>query len=78
MDGRDYPVLVFPKPVSADKQKQGSGGESVDAPTHAHQAKRLLPQFAELLEAIEKRRITLQDTSAGITPEMVLVIEVIG
>ncbi|MCY4000082.1 MAG: S8 family peptidase [Bacteroidetes bacterium] len=64
--------------MSADKQKQGSGGESVDAPTHAHQAKRLLPQFAELLEAIEKRRITLQDTSAGITPEMVLVIEVIG
>ena len=64
--------------MSADKQKQGGGEESVDVPTHAHQAKRLLPQFAELLEAIEKRRITLQDTSAGITPEMVLVIEVIG
>ncbi|MCY4232329.1 MAG: S8 family peptidase [Bacteroidetes bacterium] len=78
MSGRDFPVLVFPKPVSADQQEQGRGGKPDDAPTYARQVKRLMPQFAELLEAIENRRITLQDTTTGITPEMVLVIEVIG
>ncbi len=78
MNRRDYPVLIFPRPVSADREKQGGGGRSRYAPNVTRQIGRLQPQFAELLAAIEQRRITLQRTSTGIIPEMVLVLEVIG
>jgi len=77
MNERDYPVLVFPEPVSADRQKQEIRGRSNYAPNKARQIKRLRPQFAQLLESIEQRRISLQYTSTGIIPEMVLVMEVI-
>ena len=47
-------------------------------PSSGRQAERLNPQFQRLHEAMEHRRLALQDNSLGIQPELVLVLETIG
>ncbi len=77
VDG-DYPILVFPKPARADREKRFGGGEEPRHPVAKRQGKRLTPQFQRLQGALENRRIALQDSSLGIEPEMVLVLETVG
>lgn len=68
------PLLMFPKPANAprEKKKTGFGSDSYHYPTFQEQKDRLTPQF----ESMQQSFIT--DTTAGIEPESVLVIETIG
>ena len=57
-------------------ERQGLVHLAVQKPER--QAERLAPQFTRLQNALEKRRIAIQNNSLGIKPEMVLVLETIG
>lgn len=78
MADTDYPLLVFPDPVPADRAKRTSGGGKLRRPDPAVQAQRLVPQFQRLQEAMENRRLALQDNPLGLLPEQVLVLETIS
>lgn len=74
----DYPLLVFPAPVPADRAKPPRGSRLLNCPTPREQGKRLMPKFQRLMDALERQRIELQSSSLGIEPEKVLVIEIVG
>ena len=78
MADTDFPLLVFPDPVPADRARRFGGGGKVKVPEPARQANRLVPQFRRLQEAMEKRRLALQDNPLGLVPEQVLVLETVG
>ena len=74
----DYPLLVFPEPVHADRARRTPPRGRIRHPVHGKQAQRLVPQFQRLQEAMEERRLALQDNPLGLLPEQALVIETIG
>lgn len=74
----DYPLLVFPEPVRADRAKLGGGGGNLRIPNVSRQAERLAPQLQRLQEALDQKRVALQDNPLGLQPEQVLVLETIG
>ena len=74
----DYPLLVFPEPVSAERAKRNSGGGKFRNPEPSQQAQRLAPQFQRLQEAMENQRLALQNSAFGLLPEKVLVLETVG
>ena len=78
MADTEFPLLVFPKPVLADRARRYGGTGKIRAPGPAQQAQRLTPQFQRLQEALDDRRLALQDNPIGVVPEQVLVIETIG
>ena len=47
-------------------------------PGAGRQGERITPQFQRLQEAMENKRVTLQDTPLGIQPELALVLETVG
>ena len=75
----DYPLLVFPEPEHAERDRRfGGGGGRPNIPDAARQAQRLTPQFERLQEAMDKQRLALQDNPVGLQPEQVLVLETVG
>ena len=74
----EYPLLIFPEPARAERAKRHGGGGKLRKPDHQQQTKRLSPQFNRLQEAMNNRRIALQDNPIGIQPEQVLVLETVG
>ena len=50
MADTDYPLLVFPDPVPADRGQRTGGGGKLRGPDPAVQAQRLVPQFQRLRE----------------------------
>ena len=74
----DYPLLVFPAPVPADRAKPPRGFQQLNHPTASEQGRRLMPKFQRLVDALERQKIELQGTSLGVEPEKVLVIEIVG
>ena len=74
----DYPLLVFPQPERAERDDRRGGGSGIRRPDSRRQAERLHPQFERLQEALEQKRLALQDNPLGIQPEQVLVIETVG
>ena len=76
MPGR--PLLLFPTPEVADRSKRHGSLGHVHRPTHDRQGQRLSPIFERLQTAFSERRVELQQTAAGSTPEQMLVIETIG
>lgn len=78
MADTDYPLLVFPDPVPAKRTKRTSRGRKIESPIRREQANRLAPQFQRLQEAMENRRLELQDNPHGLVPEQVLVVETTG
>jgi len=74
----DRPLLLFPTPETADRTKGRGFPGRVHRPTHNRQGQRLSPIFTQLQEAFNARRVELQQTTAGVDPEQVLVIESIG
>lgn len=74
----EFPLLVFPEPDHADRSPRSGGAGKIRSPVPAKQAQRIAPQFERLQEALEERRLALQDNPLGIVPEQVLVIETIG
>ena len=74
----DYPLLVFPEPALAERAKRTGFGGKINRPEASRQARRLVPQFQRLQEAMDNRRLALQENPLGIQPELVLVLETIG
>lgn len=73
-----HPLLLFPTPEVADRSKRHGSLGHVHRPTHDRQGQRLSPIFERLQAAFSERRVELQQTAAGSTPEQMLVIETIG
>ena len=78
MADTEFPLLVFPEHVLADRARRPGSTGKVRVPVPAQQAQRLTPQFQRLQEALEERRLALQNNLLGVVPEQVLVIETIG
>ncbi len=74
----DHPLLLFPTPETADRTKGRGFPGRVHRPTHGRQGQRLSPIFTQLQQAFNARRVELQQTTDGVGPEQVLVIEIIG
>ena len=74
----DYPLLVFPEPVSAERAKRNPPRGKIRNPDPSQQAQRLAPQFQRLQEAMENQRLALQNNALGLLPEQVLVLETVG
>ena len=74
----ERPLLIFPEPTHAERSKRGRGGGRLRIPEAGKQAQRLAPQFNRLQDAMEQKRVALQNNTFGIQPEQVLVLETIG
>ena len=74
----EYPLLIFPQPEQAGRARRPPAFGSLRLPNANQQYQRLTPQFQRLQQAMEQRRLALQDNPFGIQPEQVLVIETIG
>lgn len=74
----ERPLLLFPTPQPADRTKQKPQFGRVHKPNATRQGQRLSPMFNQLQAAFEARRVEIQQNTAGIDPEQVLVIETIG
>ena len=74
----ERPLLLFPTPQLADRTKQSPQFGRVHKPTVTRQGQRLSPIFNQLQTAFEARKVEIQQNTAGIDPEQVLVIEIIG
>ena len=74
----EYPLLVFPTPARAERAARNGFPSGGRRPGSADQARRLVPQFSRLQEAMDGKRVALQDNPFGIQPEQVLVLETVG
>ena len=74
----ERPLLLFPTPQPADRTKQKPQFGRIHKPNVTQQGQRLSPMFNQLQAAFEARRVEIQQNTAGIDPEQVLVIETIG
>lgn len=74
----ERPLLLFLTPQPADRKKQKRQFGPVHKPNATRQGQRLSPMFNQLQAAFEARRVEIQQNTAGIDPEQVLVIETIG
>ncbi len=74
----DRPLLLFPKHLNISKAPGFGGPDNTHYPSSARQVDRLSPQFTLLENVFNKRQVEIQSNSIGITPEQVLVMEVIG
>jgi Subtilase family len=78
MPERDYPLLLFPTPTTADRNNRGGRGVAFARPSGARQGIRLTPKFAALQAAFEAARLRLQQAAPAENPEFVVVFETIG
>lgn len=74
----ERPIILFPKPQLADRNKRKMPISRVNTPSFEAQYNRLQPTFKVLREAFEKKRIQFQNTPIGVNPEYALVFEVVG
>jgi hypothetical protein len=72
------PLLFFPSKEVANRSKLPSGRGNYITPTSTSQGRRLSPQFSQLFDSLDARRIEVQQSTAGLDPEQVLVFETIG
>lgn len=74
----ERPLLLFPRPATADWSRRGTGFPRIHKPSIDRQGQRLSPIFTQLQTEFNARRVELQQTAAGADPEQVLVIETVG
>ena len=74
----NYHLLVFPRPIPAERARRRGGPTNIERPQPSDQARRLTPQFQRLQEALDRQSIVLQDNPLGLQPEQVLVLETVG
>lgn len=74
----ERPIILFPKPQLADRNKRKIPIPRANTPSFEAQYNRLQPTFKVLREAFEKKRIQFQNTPIGVNPEYALVFEVVG
>lgn len=72
------PLLIFPQPQAAPRQKLPSGAKLPILPTFEQQRGRISPKLIELQRAFRAQRAELRRSLEGATPERVLVIETVG
>jgi len=78
MANEALPLLLFPAPDQAERERLGGGGGRVNVPPPARQRARIAPQFATLQQTFEAKRLRLQAAAPLENPELVLVLEVAG
>jgi hypothetical protein len=78
MPDNKLPLLLFPRPSKAEREKRASGFSRMHFPTSARQQERLNPKFDALRAAFDSKRIQLQGASPGDHPELVIVFETVG
>lgn len=78
MANENYPLLFFPAPTGADRNKLGGGGGPVHFPGIGRQRARIAPQFMVLQQAFEAKSLRLQQATPVENPELILVLEVAG
>ena len=74
----ERPIILFPEPQLADRDKRKMPIPQVNKPSFGTQYNRLQPAFAVLKEAFEKKSIQIQNAPIGMNPEYALVFEVVG
>lgn len=74
----DNPLILFPSPEKADREKKNPNPNTLNVPSLERQYKRLQPAFTVLQNAFEKKQIQLQDSPAGMNPDLALVFEIVG
>ncbi|ADN74676.1 conserved hypothetical protein [Ferrimonas balearica DSM 9799] len=72
------PLILLPRPESADPSGRPRGGGSIRTPSVTQQYQRLGPQFTRLEQALSARRLEIANTAPGIEPEYTVVIETYG
>ena len=74
----ERPIILFPEPQLADRDKGNSHMPIMNKPTFRKQYNRLQPAFKVLKDAFEKKRVQIQNAPVGMNPEYALVFEVVG
>jgi hypothetical protein len=74
----ERPLLLFPRPENADCDTRRMRPPPVHRPSGTRQGERLSPIFSQLQETFDSRNAEILQDTAGIDPEQVLVIEIIG
>ena len=74
----ERPIILFPKPQLADRDKRKNPMPIMNKPTFRKQYNRLQPAFKVLKDAFEKKRVQIQNAPVGMNPEYALVFEVVG
>ena len=78
MANENYPLLFFPAPAQADRNKLGGGGSPPHFPGIGRQRARIAPQLAVLQQAFQAKSLRLQQAAPMESPELILVLEVAG
>ncbi len=74
----DRPLILFPTPERADRETKPHSMNVSVTPTAKRQFSRLQPTFKALKTAFDQKKIRLQQSAAGISPELALVFEIVG
>lgn len=72
------PLLIFPQPQIADRDKGHGGPSGISKPSIERQGERLGPKLSSLQRAFEARAVEVRQSTSGVDPEQVLVLEIIG
>lgn len=78
MPNGHYPLLIFPTRTGVARSRLGGGGGKLIFPPIERQRARIAPQLAVLQQALDARRLQLQQLAPLENPELVLVFEVVG
>ena len=74
----DRPLVLFPEPTVADKEKRHGGAPRFNKPTYERQISRVAPQFTVLKNVVDQGGVRMTNTANEIEPEYTLVFETIG
>lgn len=74
----DRPLILFPSPEHADRERRKSAFPSFIKPSKERQFRRLQPSLTVLKNSFEQKALKIQQSPTGIDPEFALVFEVIG
>ena len=74
----DRPLILFPSPERADREHKPPLFTRTVRPSFERQFTRLQPSFNLLKTAFEQKSLKIQQSPAGINPELALVFEIIG
>lgn len=78
MPDTERPILILHEPSDIERAKKKPVNIKINRPGLGKQKERLGPQFKELDEAFDRRRVALQDNPNGIEPELALVFVTVG
>jgi subtilisin family serine protease len=77
-NGDSLPLLRLARSTVAERARRPRGFPRIHRPDHPRQRERIEPQLGRLVEALDARRMALQEDLAGVEPELAVVFEIIG